>query len=71
MGSSLLLALFAAAILGGVGSLPGAVIGGLLVGLAENLSLLVVESGYKTAMPFVMLLLVLFVRPHGLFGRKS
>ena len=44
---------------------------GLLVGLAENLSLLVVESGYKTAMPFVMLLLVLFVRPHGLFGRKS
>lgn len=71
MGSGLLLALFAAAILGGVGSLPGAVIGGLLVGLAENLSLLVVESGYKTAMPFVLLLLVLFVRPQGLFGRKS
>ena len=71
MGSGLLLALFAAAILGGVGSLPGAVIGGLLVGLAENLSLLIVESGYKTAMPFVLLLLVLFVRPQGLFGRKS
>jgi branched-chain amino acid transport system permease protein len=71
MGSSLLLALFAAAILGGVGSLPGAVIGGLLVGLSENVSLLFVDSGYKTAMPFLLLLIVLFVRPRGLFGRKA
>lgn len=71
MGSSLLLALFAAAILGGVGSLPGAVVGGLLVGLAENVSLIFIDSGYKTAMPFVLLLLVLFVRPRGLFGRKA
>lgn len=71
MGSSLLLALFAAAILGGVGSLIGAVVGGLLVGLAENLSLLVVSTGYKTAMPFVLLLLVLFFRPQGLFGARK
>lgn len=71
MGSSLLLALFAAAILGGVGSLPGAVVGGLLVGLAENVSTLFVSTGYKSAMPFVLLLLVLFFRPHGLFGRKT
>lgn len=71
MGFSVLLALFAAAILGGAGSLIGAVIGGLLVGLAENLSVLVVSAGYKTAMPFLLLLLVLFFRPQGLFGQKS
>ncbi|MBV1693234.1 MAG: branched-chain amino acid ABC transporter permease [Hyphomicrobiales bacterium] len=70
MGFSILLALFAAAILGGTGSLIGAVVGGLLVGLAENLSVLVVSAGYKTAMPFVLLLLVLFFRPQGLFGHK-
>jgi branched-chain amino acid transport system permease protein len=71
MGSSLLLELFAAAILGGVGSLPGAVIGGLLVGLSENVSALAISTVYKTAMPFILLLLVLFLRPQGLFGKKS
>ncbi len=70
MGFSVLLALFAAAILGGVGSLIGAVVGGLLVGLAENLSVLVVGAGYKTAMPFLLLLLVLFFRPQGIFGQR-
>jgi branched-chain amino acid transport system permease protein len=71
VGFNLLLALFAAAILGGTGSLVGAVIGGLLVGLAENLSLLFISAGYKTAMPFLVLLLVLLVRPQGLFGEKA
>ena len=63
MGSSLLLELFAAAILGGVGSLPGAVVGGLLVGLSENVSALAISTVYKTAMPFILLLLVLLIRP--------
>jgi branched-chain amino acid transport system permease protein len=71
MGANLLLELFAAAVLGGVGSLPGAVIGGLLVGLSENVSVLAISTVYKTAMPFVVLLLVLFFRPQGLFGKKS
>jgi branched-chain amino acid transport system permease protein len=70
MGFSILLSLFAAAILGGAGSLIGAVVGGLLVGLAENLSVLVVSPGYKSAMPFLLLLLVLFFRPQGIFGEK-
>jgi branched-chain amino acid transport system permease protein len=70
MGFNLLLSLFAAAILGGAGSLPGAVIGGLLVGLAENVSVLFVDPGYKGAMPFLLLLVVLFVRPQGLFGDR-
>jgi len=71
MGFSLLLALFAAAILGGAGSLIGAVVGGLLVGLAENLSVLFISPGYKQAMPFLVLLAVLFIRPQGLFGEKE
>ncbi|MCX7961935.1 MAG: branched-chain amino acid ABC transporter permease [Burkholderiales bacterium] len=71
IGFNLLLALFAAAILGGSGSLPGAVIGGLLVGIAENVALLFVNPGYKGAMPFLLLLLVLLVRPQGIFGEKG
>jgi branched-chain amino acid transport system permease protein len=71
IGFNLLLALFAAAILGGTGSLAGAVVGGLIVGLAETLSVLVISAGYKTAMPFVVLLLVLLVRPQGLFAERQ
>jgi branched-chain amino acid transport system permease protein len=70
VGFNLLLTLFAAAILGGAGSLPGAVVGGLLVGIAENVSLIWISPGYKQAMPFLLLLLVLIVRPQGLFAEK-
>ena len=70
IGFNLLLALFAAAIFGGAGSLPGAVLGGLLVGIAENLFLLVVSPGYKPAMPFILLLAVLLVRPEGIFAER-
>jgi branched-chain amino acid transport system permease protein len=71
IGFNLLLALFAAAILGGTGSLPGAVVGGLLVGIAENVTLLWINPGYKQAMPFLLLLLVLLVRPQGIFAEKK
>lgn len=71
MGFNLLLSLFAAAILGGNGSLIGAVFGGLLVGLAENLSVMVISAGYRQAVPFVLLVVVLYVRPSGLFGARS
>ena len=71
IGFNLLLSLFAAAILGGTGSLPGAVLGGFLVGLAENLSLLLISPGYKGAMPFLLLLVILIVRPQGLFGERG
>jgi branched-chain amino acid transport system permease protein len=70
IGGSLLLSLFAAAILGGVGSLAGAVIGGLAVGLAENVLLLFISPGYKPAMSFALLLVVLLARPQGLFGER-
>lgn len=71
IGFNMLLSLFAAAILGGTGSLAGAVIGGFLVGLAENLSLLVISPGYKGAMPFLLLLVILILRPQGIFGDKA
>ena len=68
MGSNLLLGILTAAILGGTGSLFGAVIGGLAVGLAENLVVLAIPTGYKPAVPFMLLMVVLYFRPQGLFG---
>ena len=48
-----------------------AVVGGLLVGLAEAFSVSVLPAAYKDAISFAILLLVLFVRPHGLFGSRQ
>ena len=59
---------FAAAILGGFGSFPGAIVGGLVLGLLESLSAGYFSSAYKDVVAFLVLLLVLFVRPKGLFG---
>lgn len=62
---------FAAAILGGFGSLPGAVLGGLGLGVLESLAAGYVSSAYKDVCAFVILLLVLFLRPQGLLGNKG
>jgi branched-chain amino acid transport system permease protein len=59
---------FAAAILGGLGSGPGAIAGGLLLGVAEAMGAGYVSSAYKDVIAFVIILLVLFFRPSGLFG---
>ena len=68
MGRDLVLWLFAATIVGGIGSVPGAFAGGFIVGLAANLLLLVVPSGYNPAVPFLIILVTLYFRPYGLFG---
>ena len=60
---------FAAAILGGFGSFPGAILGGLGLGLLESLSAGYLSSAYKDVVAFVVLLLVLCVRPKGLLGK--
>ncbi len=71
LGFGLILPLFAAAIVGGTGSIYGAVLGGFIVGLAENIALMWIPSGYKPAIPFMVILLVLYIRPNGLFGERT
>lgn len=61
---------FAAAILGGYGSSLGAVVGGVLLGVLESLGAGFVSSAYKDAIAFVILLIILFIRPAGLFGSE-
>ncbi|HEX7650552.1 MAG TPA: branched-chain amino acid ABC transporter permease [Noviherbaspirillum sp.] len=61
---------FVAAVLGGLGGGVGAVAGGLLLGVAESMGAGYISSAYKDAVPFVLILLILFFRPSGLFGAK-
>ncbi|MFH1123489.1 MAG: branched-chain amino acid ABC transporter permease [Pseudomonadota bacterium] len=69
MGQSVGLKAFTAAIIGSFESLPGAIIGGLSVGVIENLASAYISSAYKDAVAFVILLIVLIVRPRGLLGK--
>ena len=69
MGLDLLLPLFAAAILGGIGSVPGAMVAGLIIGISEALAVAAVGAQWRAAVSFVILVAVLIVRPQGLFGR--
>jgi branched-chain amino acid transport system permease protein len=61
---------FPAAIIGGFSSLPGAIVGGVIVGLVESLSGYFLPEGFKDAMPYVVVLLMLAVKPSGLFGER-
>jgi branched-chain amino acid transport system permease protein len=70
MGDSLALKAFAAAIIGGFGSIPGAICGGILVGLAEILGASYISSAYKDALVFLLMIGFLLVRPQGLFGER-
>jgi branched-chain amino acid transport system permease protein len=67
-GAILALKGFAAAVLGGLGNGAGAVVAGLLIGILESLGAGLISSGYKDAIALFVLLLVLFVKPSGLFG---
>jgi len=60
---------FSAAILGGYGSMPGAVLGGFLLGVLESLGAGLISSEYKDALAFLILLMVLFLKPSGILGR--
>jgi branched-chain amino acid transport system permease protein len=71
MGAELLLPLFAAAIFGGIGSVPGALIGGLIVGLAEAATVQLIGAQWRAAVAFAVVIAVLLVRPTGLFGRTA
>ena len=69
IGFFVLLSLFAAVILGGIGNAYGALVGGLLIGLVQEWSTLLFDARWKVLVSFGVLILVLIVRPQGIFGR--
>lgn len=71
MGFSVGMKTMASAVLGGVGVLPGAMLGGLIIGIAETLGASYISSGYRDAIAFAILILVILVKPAGILGRKK
>lgn len=71
MGGMMGLKAFSACILGGLGSIPGAVVAGVILGEVENLAVAYLNSGYRHVFSFAILILFLLFRPQGLFGRKE
>ncbi|MFC1824725.1 branched-chain amino acid ABC transporter permease [Thermodesulfobacteriota bacterium] len=71
MGFEFLLTAFTAAVLGGFGSIPGAIIGGYLLGIIQTVTGGYLPAEIKSAMPFVILILVLVIKPTGLFGKAE
>jgi branched-chain amino acid transport system permease protein len=70
LGGMLGLKAFVVSVIGGFGSLPGAVLGGLTLGVVEGLAARYISSDFRDAYAFVILMLVLFLRPRGFFGEK-
>lgn len=70
IGTRTMLAVFAAAVVGGLGSIPGAVVGAFVIGLGEELALLAVAPTYRTAVGFLAILIILSFRPRGLLGER-
>jgi branched-chain amino acid transport system permease protein/neutral amino acid transport system permease protein len=66
-----MLSIFAAAVVGGLGSIPGAVVGALVIGVGEELCLLVLTPNYRSAIGFLAILLVLVLRPRGILGQRA
>ena len=71
MGAGLGLKGFVAAVIGGLGSIPGAIAGGFFLGILEAVAGGQISSGYRDAITFALLILVLWLKPSGLFIRKA
>ena len=69
LGFELLLPIFAAVVLGGIGNAFGALAGGMVLGLVIEWSTLFVDAGLEVAVGFLVLILVLIIRPQGIFGK--
>ena len=70
MGMEAILIAAIAVIVGGIGSVPGAALGALIIGVAQNLGVMKIPSEWQAAIAFGLLLVVVIVRPHGLLGKK-
>ena len=71
MGTNLMIKGFTGAIIGGIGSVPGAILGSFLLGFAENFGIWFLPSGYKDAIAFIILFIFLLFRPQGILGIKK
>ena len=71
MGFILLLSMFAAVVLGGLGSAPGAILGAVIIGVAQETAGLVVDTAYKFVVALLVLVIVLLVRPQGILGKRE
>jgi branched-chain amino acid transport system permease protein len=71
MGFNAILKGVIASIVGGIGSIPGAVLGGFFLGLAENLGVWKIQAGWKDAISFLILIIFLLIRPQGFLGIKT
>jgi branched-chain amino acid transport system permease protein len=70
MGFNAILKGMIASIVGGIGSIPGAVLGGFFLGLAENLGIWKIQAGWKDAISFIILIIFLLLKPNGILGDK-
>jgi len=70
MGDSFTMKAFVVVVLGGLGSVPGAIVGGIVLGIVENLASLLLDAGYRDAIGFGLLIMVLLLRPEGLLGKR-
>lgn len=71
MGWAIILVILSAAVLGGLGSIYGVMVGAMLIGLGMDVSVIWISPAYRSAVPFVIIMLVLMVRPQGIFGGGS
>jgi branched-chain amino acid transport system permease protein len=71
MGFSAILKGIIASIIGGIGSIPGAMFGGLFLGIVENLGIYKIQAGWKDTIAFAILIVFLLLRPQGIFGVKT
>lgn len=69
MGYTAGLKAFVAAVIGGIGSIPGAMLGGIIMGVSESLGAAYISSGYRDAIAFIILIFILLVKPSGLLGK--
>jgi branched-chain amino acid transport system permease protein len=70
MGMNAILKGIISSIIGGIGSIPGAVVGGVFLGVVENLGIWKIQAGWKDSIAFAVLIIFLVARPSGFFGRK-